>query len=254
MDAAPQNQSPPLTRPALVRLPPLSTGFWIATVLAAGMGETTSDFLFLHLSHAITLVIGVAGFTAALVLQFRSRRHAPWIYWFTLAMASVFGTMAADVASYGLGLPHAVSAAFFAVALTAILAWWYATEKTLSIGSINTPRRERFYWAAMVAIFAFGTEVGDLAAETLHLGFFSAGVLFAIVIAVPLAARRWSRLNAVVAFWFACIAARPLGASFADWLALPRSTGALGLGTGPIALTLIIAVTGLAGYLNVVDQ
>jgi uncharacterized membrane-anchored protein len=251
MDAvAAQHQLRLTAREAAVKVPEVTAAFWITKVLTTGMGETASDFLFQHFSHAITLAIGVIAFTAALVLQFRARRYVPWIYWFAVVMVSVFGTMVADVVHVGLGVPYAASTAFFVVALGVIFAWWYGKEKTLSIHSIRTRRRERFYWATVLATFALGTAAGDLTAKTLNLGYLSSGIMFAVVFALPLLSRRWFGLNAIMAFWLAYIVTRPLGASFSDWFAYsgPR------WGTGPITMILTLAIIGLVGYLTAADR
>jgi uncharacterized membrane-anchored protein len=143
------------------------------------------------------------------------------IYWLTVVMVGIFGTMTADGVHVKLGVPYVVSSAFFAVMLAAVFFVWHRTERTLSIRSIRTRRRELFYWAAILTTFSLGTAVGDMTAFSLHLGFFVSGLLFAALIAVP--ALGWWRfgLNGVFAFWFAYIVTRPLGASFADWLAAP---------------------------------
>jgi len=240
----------PLAERAISRVPEVTVAFWVTKVLTTGMGETASDFLFQHLAPPIALAIGLIGLVTALVLQFRARRYLPWIYWFAVAMVSVFGTMAADVVHVGLGVPYLVSTAFFIVALAVIFAWWYRSEKTLSIHSIHTRRRESFYWAAVLATFALGTAAGDLTAKTLNMGYLSSAVAFAVVIAVPLVAHKRFRLNAIAAFWFAYIVTRPLGASFADWFALPRTASGLGWGTGPITLVLTVAIIGLVGHLS----
>ena len=70
-------------------------------------------------------------------------------------MVSVFGTMGADIAHVGLGIPYEVSTAVFAVALAVILIAWRRVEGTLSIHSIVTPRREMFYWMTVLTTFAF---------------------------------------------------------------------------------------------------
>jgi uncharacterized membrane-anchored protein len=237
-----------------IKVPEVTAVFWVTKVLTTGMGETASDYLFLHLDPVLALAIGVVGLVVALVLQFRARRYMPWIYWFAVVMVAVFGTMVADVARYGLGVPFLASAAFFLALLAVIFIWWYAREKTLSIHSIHTPGRERFYWATVLVTFALGTATGDLTATTLHLGYLASGVLFAVVIAVPLVAHRWFRLNSVLAFWFAYIITRPLGASFSDWLALPTATDGPHWGTGPVTLALTAAIIALVGYLNAVER
>jgi uncharacterized membrane-anchored protein len=144
-----------------------------------------------------------------------------------------------------------VSTAFYAVVLAVIFTAWYRSEGTLSIHSVYTPRREKFYWATVLATFALGTAAGDMTATAMHLGFFASGVLFTVLIAVPAIA--WWRfgLNSIVAFWFAYVVTRPLGASFADWLDNPPRLRGLGLGTGPVALGLAIVIAGVIGYLAV---
>jgi uncharacterized membrane-anchored protein len=244
----PSLQQAPVAR--MSKVPEVTAAFWVTKVLTTGMGETASDFLFQRLAPPIALAIGIAGLATALVLQFKARRYVPWIYWLAVAMVSVFGTMAADVAHVGLGVPYLASTAFFLVALAAIFFGWHRSEKTLSIHSINTRRRESFYWATVLATFALGTAAGDLTAKTLMLGYLPSAVAFGVVIVVPLVAHKRFRLNAIAAFWFAYVVTRPLGASFADWFALPRNASGLGWGSGPITLVLTIAIVGLVGYLT----
>jgi uncharacterized membrane-anchored protein len=233
------------------KVPEITVLFWIVKVLTTGMGETTSDFFVLNFHPVIAVIIAFVVFVIALVLQFSMKRYIPAVYWFTVVMVSVFGTMAADVTHIVLGVPYAVSTAAFAVALAAIFVVWFRVEHTLSIHSITTRRREAFYWATVLVTFALGTAVGDLTATTLHLGYLVSGIAFAIVIAIPAVAFRWFRLNAVVAFWFAYIVTRPLGASFADWMGVSRARGGLDWGTGPVSLTLAAIIVVLVGVLTV---
>lgn len=241
-------------RQAAVKVPQVTALFWIVKVLATGIGGTGSDFMFLSLNHVVALVLGIVGFTLAIRLQLRADRYVPWRYWFAVSMVAVFGTQWADVLHVGLGVPYAATTAFFAAVLTGIFIWWYAKEKTLSIHSVNTRRRERFYWATVLATFALGTAAGDLTAVTLNLGYFSSGIMFAVVILVPLVAHRWMRLNAIIAFWFAYITTRPLGASFADWFAVTPEKGGLHWGAGPVTGCGLIALIGLVGYLALADR
>jgi len=160
--------------------------FWVVKILTTGMGETTSDFFVRRFEPFIVVIIGAVLFLGALLLQLATRRFVPWVYWLAVVMVSVFGTMAADVMHVGFGIPYIVSTVFFAVALAVVFAGWFASERTLSIHSIDTPRRELFYWAAVLTTFALGTATGDLTATTLQLGYFASGVLFAIIFAFPL--------------------------------------------------------------------
>ena len=123
-----------------------------------------------------------------------------------------------------------------------------AANGTLSIHSIDTTRRETFYWLAVLATFAMGTATGDLAAYTLNLGFLSAGLIFAAAFLVPAIAWRFFDANPILSFWTAYVLTRPLGASFADWTGKSRHAGGLGYGDGPVAFALLLAIAGLVGY------
>ena len=138
--------------------------------------------------------------------------------------------------------------------LAAVFSCWHRCERTLSIHSIDTPRRELFYWAAVVSTFALGTAVGDLTAISLHLGYFGSIVLFAGVILIPAVGFRWFGWNAVFAFWFAYVVTRPLGASFADWMGKPKSANGLGFGSGPVSVVLAILIVCAVAYLAVTRQ
>ena len=189
------------------------------------------------------------GFAGALAVQFAMRRYRAWAYWLAVVMVGVFGTMAADVLHVGFGVPYVASSALYAAALAAVFVVWRRVEGTLSIHSVDTARREMFYWAAVVATFAFGTAVGDLTAVTLNLGYLYSALLFAIVITIPaLGYWRW-RWNPILAFWFAYVITRPLGASIADWLGKPAVAGGVGWGGGPVSLGLALLIVGFVGYL-----
>ena len=199
--------------------------------------------------EGIALVTGIV-LAVSLVVQLAARRYVPWIYWLAVVMVSVFGTMAADGVHVGLGIPYVVSSTVFALALAAIFATWFASEKTLSIHSIWNRRRETFYWAVVLTTFALGTAVGDMTAFTLRLGFLTSGLIFAAVIALPALGYWKFGLNEVLAFWVAYVLTRPLGASFADWLAGSRILGGIGLGYGLISMTLALLIVGFVAYLT----
>ena len=225
--------------------------FWIIKILTTAMGEALADFMALRYNPVVAGVVGTAVFVIAMVLQFRARQYQVWIYWFAVAMVAVWGTLAADGMHIKLGVPYALSSAFFAVCLVVVFAAWYATERTLSIHSITTPRREVFYWAAVLATFALGTAVGDLTATTLHLGFLTSGLLFTGLICIPALAYWKLGPNSVLAFWIAYVLTRPLGASYADWLGVPHRYGGVGLGRGLVALILSIVIVGFVAFLAV---
>lgn len=235
----------------LTKVPEITIFFWIVKVLTTGMGEVFSDYLLTHINPIIGIVLGLMGLIASLVMQFSVRRYLPWVYWLTVVMVSIFGTMFADVLHVGFGIPYQVSTIFFLAAMAIIFVAWYTSEKTLSIHSIHTRLREAFYWSIVLVTFALGTATGDLTATTLNLGYFTSGLLFAVLIAIPALAYWLFGLNEIFAFWFAYIMTRPLGASFADWMGMQRFRGGLGLGTGPVSLVLTIIIVALVGYLTV---
>jgi uncharacterized membrane-anchored protein len=237
--------------PLAAKVPEITALFWVIKVLTTGMGEATSDWM-VGISIAVAGVVGALGFCVAMWLQFRTPRYVAAIYWFAVMMVAVFGTMVADGPHKELGIPYVVTTSGYAIALAVIFILWYRSEGTLSIHSIVTRRRETYYWLTVLATFALGTAAGDWAAVTLGLGYFSAGVLFAVVIAVPLVAWAGFGLNPVVTFWFAYVVTRPIGASFADWLGKPHSrAGGLGYGDGIVAGIATIVIGVLVAWLAI---
>ena len=240
-----------LTTPGALRVPEITAYFWVIKALSTALGESTSDYLVHVINPVVAVGLGFVFFAGALTLQFSVRRYIAWTYWLAVVMVGVFGTMAADVLHVGFGVPYTASTVLYAVALAAVFIIWGRTEKTLSIHTIDTPRREIFYWLAVVATFAMGTALGDFTATTLHLGYLASGVLFAAVIAIPAIGFRLLRWDAIFSFWFGYVATRPLGASFADYLGKPKTVGGLGLGDGPVALVLAMAIFCLVAFLAV---
>jgi uncharacterized membrane-anchored protein len=234
-----------------LRVPEITVAFWVIKGLSTAMGESTSDFLVHAMPPVLAVLLGFAGFVLALVLQFKMGRYVAWTYWFAVVMVGIFGTMAADVLHVGFGVPYTISTILYAIALTAVFVLWQRTEKTLSIHSIHTPRREAFYWAAVVATFAMGTALGDFTAYTLKLGYFPSTVIFVAVIIIPAVGFRWVHWNAILAFWFAYVVTRPIGASIADGLAKPKPVSGAGLGDGPVVLVLGILIVVLVAYLSI---
>ncbi len=225
--------------------------FWIIKILSTAMGEATSDFLAHAYSPVLAGVVGGIAFVAAMIVQFSTRRYNAWAYWFAVAMVAVFGTMAADGLHIELKVPYIDSTMLYLVALAVIFAVWQRTEGTLSIHSISTPRREAFYWATVLATFALGTAAGDLTATTFRLGYFSSGLMFAGLFLVPALALWIFDLNEILAFWVAYVLTRPLGASFADWMGVPRSLGGLNMGRGVVAIVLAIPMVALIAWVAI---
>src|SRR3984893_5751380 len=196
------------------KVPQVTLIFWIIKIMSTTVGETGADYLAVHvgLGTAITGGIMLALLVAALLAQLRARQYVPWRYWLTVVLVSVVGTQITDFLTDKLEVSLYVSTAVFALILAAIFAIWYATERTLSIHTIVTRRRELFYWAAILFTFALGTAAGDLATEELMMGF-NLGVLAFGVLIAAIAAAYYLRANAVLTFWIAYILTRPLGAS-----------------------------------------
>ena len=240
-----------LTAHGALKVPQITAYFWVIKALSTAMGESTSDYSVHAIDPVIAVLLGFCGFVVALSLQLWVRRYIAWTYWLAVVGVGVFGTMAADVLHVRFGVPYAVSSVLYAVLLAAVFVSWQMTERTLSFHTIDTPRREAFYWAAVVATFAMGTALGDLSSITFGLGYFGSGLLFAAVIAIP--AVGYARLgwNRIFCSWFAYVATRPLGASFADWLGKPQRAGGLGLGEGRMALALAILIFGFVAYLAI---
>lgn len=238
-------------RPRLIRkVPEITLIFWVAKIFTTAMGESTSDYFVFKINPYVAVIMGFIAFVIALAMQLKAKKYVPWIYWLAVTMVAVFGTMAADVLHIQLGVPYVASTILFAVVLSLIFVVWQASEKTLSIHSINNPRRELFYWATVLATFALGTAAGDWTAVTLGLGYFTSGLVFAGVFAIPAIGYKFFRLNEVFAFWFAYIVTRPLGASFADWFGKPKAVGGRGFGDGLVAFVLTILIVICVAYMS----
>jgi uncharacterized membrane-anchored protein len=237
----------PARRITANKVPQVTLFFWIVKILTTGFGEAASDAL-VRSARVVAVVAVALALAASLAAQVRATRYVPWLYWLTVALVGVFGTMAADIPQF-LGFPVWVSSLGYLVAVGAVFAAWYRVEGTLSFASITTRRREGFYWAAVLATFALGTAVGDLTADSWKLGNLASGVLFAALFCVPLVARRWLGLGAIATFWIAYVLTRPLGASFADWMGAPAFRGGLGIETAVVAVIWALAFAGVVVFL-----
>jgi uncharacterized membrane-anchored protein len=236
----------------LSKVPEITVFFWIIKILATTVGETFADFLSGTLGLGLTLTTAVTAVVLAVALwvQFNVPRYVPALYWLVVMLISVIGTLITDTLVDNLGVPLPVAAVVFAVALAATFAAWHASEKSLSIHTIDTPRREAFYWLAILLTFALGTAAGDLAAERLGLGYAVAAAIFAALIAVVAVAHKRFGLGAVLAFWIAYVLTRPLGASLGDLLSEPRDSGGLALGTVATSLAFLAAIVAVVIYLT----
>jgi uncharacterized membrane-anchored protein len=238
--------------PAALKVPArIAAIFWAIKLLTTAFGESTSDYLVHNVNPYLAVIAGFVVFVIAMTLQLRVDRYVPWVYWLAVAMVAVFGTMAADVLHVEFRVPYIGSTILFAIILVAVFWMWSRAEPTLSIHSITTVRRELYYWAAVLATFAMGTALGDLLAYTFNLGFLAAGIVFAVLFALPGLAYYWLRINAILAFWAAYVMTRPLGASFADWTGKSRHAGGIGIGDGTMAFVLAALIVAGVAYLTV---
>src|ERR1700730_4140316 len=235
----------------LNKVPEVTLAFWVIKIMSTTVGETGADYLAVHvgLGTAVTSGITVSLLLVALLLQLRTRRYVPWIYWLTVVLVSIVGTQITDVLTDKLGVGLYTSTAAFSIVLAATFAVWYRSERTLSIHTIVTTRRELFYWAAILFTFALGTAAGDLATEALGLGFNVGVVVFGALIAA-IAAAYYLGADAVLAFWLAYILTRPLGASLGDLLSQARAYGGFGLGTVYTSIAFLIVIVALVAFVS----
>lgn len=236
----------------LNKVPQVTIFFWIIKILCTTVGETAADFLSVKLKFGLTHTTYVVGalLAAALAVQLRGRRYIPVVYWVTVVLLSVVGTLITDNLVDNFGIALQTTTVAFSVALAVTFGAWYASERTLSIHTIYTTRREWFYWAAVLFTFALGTAAGDLLAEGLALGYARSALMFAAVIAVIAVGHLRFKLNAVFAFWIAYILTRPLGASIGDLLSQPAANGGIGLGTVATSALFLVAIAALIVYLT----
>jgi uncharacterized membrane-anchored protein len=239
-------------RQMLNKVPEVTLYFWIIKIMATTVGETAADFLNDHMGLGLTgtsLVMGSL-LVVALYFQFKARKYVPGIYWLAVVLISVVGTLITDNMVDNFGMALKLTTAIFTVCLAASFAAWYSQEKTLSIHSIYTTRREGFYWLTILFTFALGTAAGDLVAESLNLGYWKSAIMFgAMIAAVAVACFRF-RLNAVLAFWLAYILTRPLGASIGDYLSQAKTDGGLGLGTTVTSFIFLGVILAVVVYLT----
>ncbi|MEU0283535.1 hypothetical protein [Streptomyces sp. NPDC006195] len=234
------------------KVPEVTLHFWVIKVLCTTVGETAADLLNVDLGLGLVTTSYVMGglLAVALVVQFRARTYVPWVYWLAVVLISVVGTLITDNLTDSLGVPLETTTVVFAVALAVTFAAWYLSERTLSIHTIRTGRREAYYWLAILFTFALGTAAGDLTAERLNVGYWLSAVLFAGLIAVVAVAHHWLDLNAVWSFWIAYVLTRPLGASLGDYLSQPGADGGLGLGAVATSVLFLAVILGLVVYLS----
>jgi len=236
----------------LNKVPEITLYFWIIKIMATTVGETAADLLNLKLGFGLTYTsLFMSGLlVVALYFQFRARRYVPKLYWFAVVLISVVGTLISDNLADNMGVPLSVTTIGFSFLLLVAFVSWYASEKTLSIHTIFTTRREAFYWLTILFTFALGTSGGDLLAEGLKWGYLNSAIIFATGIAIITIGYYQFKLNAVFAFWAAYVLTRPLGASIGDLMSQPHDLGGLGLGTIGTSAVFLVTIFGLVVYLS----
>jgi uncharacterized membrane-anchored protein len=247
------SRSRPGARSMLNKVPEVTLYFWVIKILATTVGETFADYLNSTIGIGLTgTTLIMAGFLiASLIVQFRLRLYVPIVYWLSVVLISVVGTLFSDnlVDNYGVGLPTTTIG--FAIILAIVFALWYRSEGTLSIHSIVTTRREAFYWLTVLFTFALGTSAGDLTAERLAVGYWQSVVLFGALIAATFIAHRRFGADAILTFWIAYILTRPLGASIGDYLSQPTAGGGRGLGTTVTSIIFLATILAVVVFLSV---
>lgn len=239
-------------RQMLNKVPEVTVFFWIIKIMATTVGETAADFLNLNLNFGLTnttLIMSVL-FLITLFFQFRLKKYVPRVYWLVVVLISVVGTLGSDNLTDNFGVPLETTTIIFGIAMLATFAIWYASEKTLSIHTIYTTKREAFYWLAILFTFALGTSAGDLFSEGINLGYLNSAIIFGALIGVVTVAYYYFKLNSVLAFWIAYILTRPFGASLGDYLSQSHHNGGLGLGTTGTSAIFLVAILSLVIYLT----
>ena len=242
----------PSARAMLNKVPEITLYFWVIKVLCTTVGETGADYLNETLGFGLskTTLLASVVLVVALVLQFRVRRYVPWIYWVSVVLISIVGTLITDNLTDNFGVSLVTTTVVFSIVLAAVFAAWYGSEKTLSIHTIVTTRREGFYWLTVLFTFALGTAAGDLTAERLAVGYWKSALLFAALIGIVYSLHLKLGLNAILAFWVAYILTRPLGASIGDYLSQPKADGGLGLGTTVTSVIFLLTILAVVVYLS----
>lgn len=240
-------------RALLNKVPEITLYFWIIKILCTTVGETFADFLNVNLHLGLTNTTYLMGglLIVTLFFQFKARQYVAGTYWFAVVLLSIVGTLITDNLTDNFGVSLVTATLVFSVMLVVTFLAWHASERTLSVHTIHTTRREAFYWSAILFTFALGTAAGDLLAEQLQLGYLLSAFIFAALIALAAVAHLRFKLNAIFAFWFAYILTRPLGASIGDYMSQPRDQGALGLGTVVTSALFLVTILGLVVFLTI---
>ncbi|KAA2283238.1 hypothetical protein E5N71_09275 [Candidatus Nitrosocosmicus sp. SS] len=240
----------------LIKVPEITIYFWAIKILCTTVGETAADYMNWNLNLGLTSTTYIMGalLAVALFFQFRGRKYVPSVYWLAVVFLSIFGTLITDNLTDVFEVKLEITTIAFSVALAIIFAAWYKAEKTLSIHSIYTTRRETFYWLVIFFTFALGTAAGDLLSERFELGYLTSIGIFGALLGIIAVAHLKFKLNAVLAFWLAYILTRPFGASIGDYLSQLPQYGGLGFGTIISSVIFLVAILAMVIYLTVTKK
>ena len=241
------------TATMLNKVPALTIFFWLIKVMGTTVGETAADYLNENLGFGLnktSLVVGAA-LAVALAVQFKVRRYIPGVYWTVVVLISIAGTLLTDNLVDGHGVSLNITTIGFSICLALTFIGWYLSERSLSIHTIVTTRREAWYWLTVLFTFALGTSAGDLVSEKLDIGYWKTGLIFVGLIGLVALAHFVFGLGEIISFWMAYILTRPLGASLGDYLLQPHSAGGLGLGTGVTTFAFLAVIIGAVIYLTI---
>jgi uncharacterized membrane-anchored protein len=235
------------------RVPEVTVAFWVIKLLVATVGEAVVQYLAvsLELGLAGTMLIMVGLLAIALALQFARKAYVPVYYWLAVLVISIAGTLLSDNLRDTFEIRLLTTTIAFSLILVVIFALWFGCEKTLSIRSIVTNRREVFYWLAVLFTFALGTSVDDWLSDSLGLGYFETGVIFLAVTGLIALGYYAMQLHVLLAFWLAYIFTRPLGASIGDLLAQPAAYGGFGFGIVATGLLFLGGITALVAFMTI---
>jgi uncharacterized membrane-anchored protein len=229
-----------LKQEALAKVPEVTLGFWIIKIAATTLGETGGDSITMTLDWGY--LAGTVLFAALLIVlviaQILAKKFHPLLYWATIVASTTFGTTMADFADRSLGIGYTGGSALLLMCLIAVLALWYWSQGTISVTTVNTPKVEAFYWAAITFSQTLGTALGDWIADTGGLGYQGGALIFAVGLLAIAALYFYTNVSRVLLFWIAFILTRPLGATVGDFLDKPVANGGLAL-SRPLASAVI---------------
>ncbi|MDE2595233.1 MAG: hypothetical protein EKK47_16400 [Burkholderiales bacterium] len=231
---------------ALAKVPEVTLGFWLIKIAATTLGETGGDAasMSLNLGYLLSTGIFAAVFLVAVIAQVKVRKFHPGLYWITIVATTTVGTTLADFADRSLGIGYAGGSSLLLGLLLASLFIWYRTMGSVSVGAVNSPRAEVFYWVTIMFSQTLGTALGDWTADTAGMGYTGAALLFGGMLALITAAYQWTTISRTALFWGAFILTRPLGAVVGDFLDKPLSSGGLALSRYSASLALLAFMAG----------